>query len=73
MAAHRHADRALAAVSFAESSFFPIPPDVMVVPMMLARREQAYRIAAICTIASVLGGMLAMRSACSSTKASASG
>ncbi|HST37481.1 MAG TPA: YqaA family protein [Allosphingosinicella sp.] len=57
MAAHRHADRTLALVSFAESSFFPIPPDVMVVPMVLARREQAYRIAAICTIASVLGGM----------------
>jgi membrane protein YqaA with SNARE-associated domain len=58
MAAHRHADRTLALVSFAESSFFPIPPDVMVVPMVLARREQAYRIATICTIASVLGGML---------------
>lgn len=57
LAGHRHADRSLALVSFAESSFFPIPPDVMVVPMILARREQAYRIAAICTIASVLGGM----------------
>jgi membrane protein YqaA with SNARE-associated domain len=57
MAGHRHADRTLALVSFAESSFFPIPPDVMVVPMVLARRDQAYRIAAICTIASVLGGM----------------
>lgn len=58
LAGHRHADRYMAAVSFAESSFFPIPPDVMLVPMILARREQAYRIAAICTIASVLGGML---------------
>jgi len=58
MAAHRHADRSMALVSFAESSFFPIPPDVMLVPMMLARPAQAYRIAAICTIASVLGGML---------------
>jgi membrane protein YqaA with SNARE-associated domain len=57
LAGHRHADRSLAIVSFCESSFFPIPPDVMVVPMVLARREQAYRIAAICTIASVLGGM----------------
>lgn len=56
LAGHRHADRYMAAVSFAESSFFPIPPDVMLVPMMLARREQAYRIALICTIASVLGG-----------------
>ncbi|MBX3592944.1 YqaA family protein [Sphingomonas sp.] len=58
LAGHRHADRYMAAVSFAESSFFPIPPDVMLVPMILARRDQAYRIAAICTLASVLGGML---------------
>ncbi|MFL9841368.1 YqaA family protein [Sphingomonas sp. ST-64] len=58
LAGHRHADRYMAAVSFAESSFFPIPPDVMLVPMILARREQAYRIAAICTIASVLGGIV---------------
>lgn len=55
---HRHADRYMAAVSFAESSVFPIPPDVMLVPMMLARREQAYRIALICTLASVLGGIV---------------
>lgn len=58
LAQHRHADRYMATVSFAESSFFPIPPDVMLVPMMLARREQAYRIALICTIASVLGGIV---------------
>jgi len=58
MAGHRRADRTMALVSFAESSFFPIPPDVMLVPMILARREQAYRIAAICTIASVLGGIV---------------
>lgn len=58
LAAHRHADRSLAIISFCESSFFPIPPDVMVVPMVLARRDQAYRIATICTISSVLGGML---------------
>lgn len=57
MAHHRHALRALAGVSFAESSFFPIPPDVMVVPMVLARRDQAYLIAAVCTVSSVLGGM----------------
>jgi membrane protein YqaA with SNARE-associated domain len=44
-------------VSFAESSFFPIPPDVMVVPMVLARRDQAYLIATVCTVASVLGGI----------------
>ena len=48
---------ALAGVCFAESSFFPIPPDVMLIPMVLADRTQAWRIAAICTIASVLGGL----------------
>jgi membrane protein YqaA with SNARE-associated domain len=58
MAGHRHAIRYMGAVSFAESSFFPIPPDVMVVPMVLARRDQAYLIATVCTITSVLGGML---------------
>ena len=73
MAGHRHADRTLALVSFAESSFFPIPPDVMVVPMVLARREQAYRIAAICTTASVLGGMLGYAIGMFLYEASASG
>ncbi len=58
LAHHRHADRSMALISFAESSIFPIPPDVMLVPMILARRDQAYRIAAICTLASVAGGML---------------
>lgn len=58
LAHHRHAVRSLAAVSFAESSFFPIPPDAMLVPMILARRDQAYFIAGVCTIASVLGGVL---------------
>ncbi len=48
----------LAAVSFAESSFFPIPPDVLLVPMVLARPERAWRLALICTVASVLGGLL---------------
>jgi len=57
LAAHRHAMRSLALISFAESSFFPIPPDVMVVPMILARRDQAWLIATICTVSSVLGGM----------------
>ena len=47
----------MAAVSFMESSFFPIPPDVMLVPMILARRHQAYLIATVCTVSSVLGGM----------------
>jgi len=48
---------ALAAVSFAESSFFPIPPDAMLLPMVLARPERAWRIAMVATIASVLGGI----------------
>lgn len=48
---------ALGAVSFAESSFFPIPPDAMLIPMSLARPDQAYRYALICTITSVLGGI----------------
>lgn len=47
----------LAAIAFAESSFFPIPPDVLLVPMALARRDRAWRYAAICTAASVVGGM----------------
>ena len=58
LANHRHAVPAMAAVSFAESSFFPIPPDVVLVPVVLQNRERAYRIALICTIASVLGGIL---------------
>ncbi len=58
LAGHRHAIRSLAFISFCESSFFPIPPDVMVVPMVLARRDEAYKIAAVCTISSVLGAML---------------
>jgi membrane protein YqaA with SNARE-associated domain len=52
------APSALAAIAFAESSFFPIPPDVILIPMSLARPKQAWRYAAICTIASVAGGML---------------
>ncbi|MCO8031069.1 DedA family protein [Brevundimonas diminuta] len=58
LARHRHATRSLAVVSFAESSFFPIPPDVMLAPMVLAKPERGYFYAAVCTIASVLGGLL---------------
>ena len=58
LAASRHAPLSLFAVSFAESSFFPIPPDVMLAPMVLAKPEKAWRYALLCTIASVLGGML---------------
>lgn len=53
-----YAERALAAVSFAESSFFPIPPDVLLAPMALANPKRAWRYALIATIASVIGGML---------------
>ena len=48
----------LAVVAFAESSFFPIPPDALLVPMALARPDRAWRFALICTIASVCGGAL---------------
>ena len=48
----------LAAVAFAESSFFPIPPDVMLAPMSLAQPKRAWLFAAVCTAASVLGGIL---------------
>ncbi len=54
----RHAWWALFAVSFAESSFFPIAPDVMLIPMVLADRRRAFLLAAWCTLASVLGGLL---------------
>ena len=54
---HRHAEAYLAAMSFAESSFFPIPVDVMLAPMCLARRESWIRLASIATVFSVLGGL----------------
>jgi membrane protein YqaA with SNARE-associated domain len=57
-AGHQHAPRYLAGLSFAESSFFPIPPDVMLAPMSLARPDKAWGYASITTIASVLGGIL---------------
>lgn len=56
-AKHRHAERYLAGVSFAESSFFPIPVDVMLAPMVLANKDKAWRLAAITTVMSVLGGI----------------
>jgi membrane protein YqaA with SNARE-associated domain len=49
---------ALGAISFSESSFFPVPPDVILVPMSLARPERAWFYAALCTLTSVAGGML---------------
>src|SRR5581483_11060099 len=57
-AAHKpHAMWTLGAVAFAESSFFPVPPDFMLIPMALARPERAYVMAIWCTIASVTGGL----------------
>lgn len=56
-ASHRHAERYLAALSFAESSFFPIPPDFMLAPMALSSPHKAYRYALLTTVCSVLGGI----------------
>ncbi|MBS0003050.1 MAG: DedA family protein [Thioalkalivibrio sp.] len=55
---HRHASRYLAGLSFAESSFFPVPPDVMLAPMAAARPREALRLAGLTTLFSVLGGVL---------------
>ncbi len=55
---HRHAPRFLAALSFSESVFFPIPPDVMLAPMALAKGHKAWRYAMITTLASIIGGAL---------------
>ncbi len=58
LAAHKHALWALAAVAFIESSVFPIPPDVLLLPIILADRRLAIRVAIVCTVASLLGGLL---------------
>lgn len=57
-AAHPLAERWLALLSFLESSVFPIPPDIVLIPMCLAQPRRAWRYAAICTVASVLGALL---------------
>lgn len=57
LAAHRHALLALGAVSFVESSVFPIPPDVLIIPMVLAARDRAWMIALVATVTSVAGGL----------------
>jgi membrane protein YqaA with SNARE-associated domain len=57
-AAHRHAPWFLAALSFAEASFFPIPPDAMLAPMALAKPRSAWGYAGLALVASVCGGML---------------
>jgi membrane protein YqaA with SNARE-associated domain len=58
LAAHKSSKFYLAAVSFIESSFFPIPPDVMVIPMVISKKEDFLKIFLITTIFSVLGGIL---------------
>ena len=57
LAAHRHATWALAVVAFLESSIFPLPPDALLVPMGLARRERVFRYALVTTVFSVVGGL----------------
>lgn len=58
LAAGPRAPTALGSVSFVESSFFPIPPDILLIPMVIARREKAWWYALLCTLTSVLGGIL---------------
>ncbi|WP_174802122.1 YqaA family protein [Martelella limonii] len=57
LAGQRNAEGVLFGVSFAESSFFPIPPDVLMIPMVIARPAQWFRIALICTLGSILGAI----------------
>lgn len=56
--AHPRAPAIMSGLSFAESSFFPIPPDVMLAPMCLARPEKGWTFATLCTVSSVAGGVL---------------
>lgn len=58
LAAGSRAPAALGSVSFVESSFFPIPPDILLIPMVIARREKAWWYALLCTVTSVVGGIL---------------
>ncbi len=58
LAAHKSSKYYLAIVSFIESSFFPIPPDVMVIPMVISKKKDYFKIFLIVTIFSVLGGIL---------------
>ena len=54
---HPKASYFLALISFTESSFFPIPPDIILIPMIIARRSKAWWLAFVCTISSVIGGV----------------
>ncbi len=70
LAESRHATWALAGIAFAESSFFPLPPDLILLPMSLAEPKKAWFYAGVCTVASVLGGhaRLLYRRRCCSTR-----
>ncbi|MGY9000864.1 MAG: YqaA family protein [Rhodospirillales bacterium] len=57
LAVHKHALLALALISLIESSIFPIPPDILIIPMVLAARDRAWLVASVCTVASVIGGV----------------
>ena len=58
LAGHKHAIIALALIALIESSIFPIPPDILLIPIVLAMRDRAWFVASVCTIASVIGGVL---------------
>jgi membrane protein YqaA with SNARE-associated domain len=58
LASSRYAVAALAVIAFAESAFFPLPPDLLLIPIILARPRQAFLLAGLCTVMSVLGGFL---------------
>ena len=57
LAGHKHAIIALALIALIESSIFPIPPDILLIPIVLAMRDRAWFVASVCTIASVIGGV----------------
>ena len=57
-AEHKYSSWVLSIVSFAESSFFPIPPDILLIPMIIAKRTKAWTYAFICTLSSVFGGVV---------------
>ena len=57
LAVHKHALLALALISLIESSIFPIPPDILIIPMVLAAKDRAWLVASVCTVASVIGGV----------------
>lgn len=58
LAATKNAPAALGAISFAESSFFPLPPDILLIPMVVAKRQKWWIYALICTVTSVLGAFV---------------